>query len=307
MRGLWDDLAEEDAEHVRLAERLKDPAANLDVYSRQALSELRKTVTEVWGAIASASSAQRGRLAPITDTVSQLGKLSQQLLATVADARDDLNRRFDTWPCYEVPADSLTRAHTSFEKMRELIRGLQAELSRQQVPQETGTPSSQPPQAPMPPPDSAPADRLPTAGEPARGPTGRGFATVQGQAAAGPPISIGESDERQVTVPPQYAHRGDLSAIEVKGYSLEKDGVLFGDFVTVLPVEEDCNEGDMVVAIFGGASDAEAQVKWLKQRKGGQWYLQGSDPGDITELEETEVQALQKVVGVVRWNIKKLP
>lgn len=306
MRGLWDDLAEEDAEHVRLAERLKNPATNLDVSSRQALSELRKTITDVWGPIASASSAQRGRLVPISDVVSELARVSQQLLVTVANARDDLNRRADTWPCYEAPADSLTRAHTSFEKMREIIRGLQGELGRQQVSQETETQSTQPPQARMPSPDSTPADPLSAAGESAHRSVSRGLAAVRGQAAAGPAMSTGDSDERQVTVPPQYAHRDDLSAIQVKGDSLEKDGILHDDFVTVLPKEEECNDGDMVVATFGGESDAEAQVKWLKLREGSRWYLQGSDPDDITELKESDVRALQKVVGVVRWNIRKL-
>jgi SOS-response transcriptional repressor LexA len=300
----WDP-AEEEAEHKRLAERLVSPAADLDVKSKAALAELNDAITDVWRLTEPAFIIQPGRLRQITDMVSQLESASRQSLVRVTRARDDLDGRSDVCPDYEAPFKSLLSAHMSLDKAFRRIAALRARLSGQHATQETSEPSAQPPQTRMSPLNATSTDRSPTHDEPTHGPVSARFAPVSAQAAAGPAISIGEGDEQKVAVPPQYSHRDDVRAIRVKGNSLEADAILDGDFVTVIP-ELEPYDNEMVAVTYGGESDTEAQVKWLRLPEGADPYLQGSDPSDITELKEADRPEFYKVIGVVRWDIKRL-
>ena len=310
MDELWDP-AEEVAEHERLAEMLKDPAANLDMRSKQALSEFKDAAADIWRLTEPTFVTQTSRLAQITEKVFELERVSKQLLVRVTHARDDLEERTGMCSDYEAPANSLLSAYASLDKTVKSITALREGLIRQQATQETITPSPQRPQERMRQPNSAPADRAPAAGEPPPdGPRRPRLAPVKGQAAAGPATSIGEGDEQKVTVPPEYANRNDVLAVQVKGNSLAGDGVLDRDFVTVIPELEPADR-EMVIVTYGGEPDAEAQVKWLRRPEGADPYLQGSDPKDVTELDVTELGVdgrlrFYKVIGVVRWDIKKL-
>jgi SOS-response transcriptional repressor LexA len=83
-------------------------------------------------------------------------------------------------------------------------------------------------------------------------------------------------------------------------------GVLDGDYLTVLPASG-AEDGEMVVAVFGGESDTEGVVKWLRRPEGSPAYLESPDPADTENLRKAgEFRIQGKVVGVVRWSIKRL-
>ena len=106
--------------------------------------------------------------------------------------------------------------------------------------------------------------------------------------------------------PPEYTYRGEVFALLVSGDSMSGDGIVDGDYVTVLR-KEDCDDGDMVAAVFGGESDDAAVVKWLRRSEGGRLYLESSDPDDTAGLKRLgEFKVRGKVIGVVRWRIKRL-
>ena len=298
---LWDPAGELE-EHERVAGMIKDPAANLDVLSGQALSEFRDAAAEIWRLTEPAVITQPSRLAQITQKLYELERTSNQLLDWVVGARDDLDERTGICPRYEAPARSLLSAYMSLDKTLKNITTLRKGLIRQQATQEAIGPSGHRLPERTEQPNRAPDDQTSV------GPGRPRFVSVSGQAAAGPATSIGEGEEQKVMVPQQYSHRDDVLAIRVLGNSLAGDGVLDGDFVTVIP-EPEPSDREMVIVTYGGEPDPQSQVKWLRLPEGANPYLQGSNASDVTRIDVTEYDRMRfyKVIGLVRWNIGKLP
>ena len=116
-----------------------------------------------------------------------------------------------------------------------------------------------------------------------------------GRVAAGAPIEAIE-DVDVVEVPPSMANEGDCFVLQVKGVSMEEDGILDGDFVVVRK-QATAKNGEIVVALVGGG----ATVKRYYHRKN---YVElrpshGEMPSIRVQSEDFRIEG--KVVGVMRY------
>jgi SOS-response transcriptional repressor LexA len=128
-----------------------------------------------------------------------------------------------------------------------------------------------------------------------------------GEARGGSPRGVGHAGEEKIPVPPQFSRHNDIFAVKVNGMSMKGYGVLDGDYVTVLRQDE-YQDGDMVVAIFGSEAADEAVVKVLRLPDKGDPYLESSDRKDTEDLQKLgEFKVQGKVVGLVRWKIERAP
>lgn len=297
--GAWD-IAEQAAEHVRLAERLKEPAERLAARCQQALPLVRDAVNSAWP-LALPQAGQSDSLAPISETVGQLEQQSRQLIDRLTRARDDLLDRAERiGTTYEEPGKSLTQAHEAFGKAFALAVSLREGMDRQRTGQETGRQRATPPVTSVPDPEPPASDMPPASSTVLR------LAPVLGQARGGVLTGIGQPSDEHIPVPPEYARKGDVYALKVVGDSMTGDGVLDGDYLTVLRTKE-CEDGDMVIAGFGGQGDDSAVVKWLRRPADSPPYLESPDPADTEELKKAGPFEIEgKVIGVVRWKIKRL-
>ena len=298
--GAWE-IAEQAAEHEQLAERLKEPTERLATRCQQALPLVKDAVDSTWPLALPNHAGQTDSLAPISETVGQLERQSRQLIDRLARARGDLLDRAERiGTAYEEPSAHLARAHDALRKALALAVSLREGMDRQQAGQETERQHTAPPVTPVPDPEP-PATDMPPAS-----PTALRLAPVLGQARGGVLTGIGQPSDEQIPVPPEYAHKGEVYALKVVGDSMTDDGVLNGDYITVLRTRE-CEDGDMVIAGFGGQGDDSAVVKWLRRPTGSPPYLESPDPADTEELKKAGPFEIQgKVIGVVRWKIKRL-
>jgi repressor LexA len=89
-----------------------------------------------------------------------------------------------------------------------------------------------------------------------------------GRVAAGAPIEPLEQADT-IAVPEELAGRGETFVLRVKGRSMEKEGILDGDYI-VVQARPQAENGDTVVALVRG----EATVKRFYREKGGMVRLQ---------------------------------
>lgn len=117
-----------------------------------------------------------------------------------------------------------------------------------------------------------------------------------GDVAAGTGVLAEESSDELVTLPEQFAGRGESFMLRVRGESMIDAGILPGDFV-VVNRQETANKGEIVVA---GIPGEEATVK--------RFFPQGSriilQPENATmepmEFDANEVVLYGKVISVLR-------
>jgi SOS-response transcriptional repressor LexA len=302
------DLPEQEEKHRALAAGLTDPAARLDDCSQQLLPRFRAAADPAWQAVRLNVSGRPDRLTRIRGLAVRLETEAGQLLAHIAEAAEDLEGRITEYdPAYQEAGDKLSHAHTAIKRACAEVTNLRTALDRHVLP-EAGRPSAAPPDNPGPPPPTSappPGPAPPPDDDSSRRPFLR-LAPVIGDVRGGLPSGIGVPRAEMIQVPPGYGDQADIYALRVSGYSMEKDGILDGDYVTVLRTE-DYQDGDLVAAVFGGESDDAAVVKWLRRPKGGRPHLESPDPDDTARLKEHgEFTVRGKVIGVVRWRITRL-
>lgn|GEM_PF-3871646 len=308
-RGMdYRDLPEQEEKHRTLAAGLTDPAARLDECSQQILPRFRAAAEPAWQAVRLNVSDRADRLTRIRGLAVRLETKAGQLLAHIAEAAEDLEGRITEYdPAYQEASDKLWHAHTAVKRACAEVTNLRTALDRHVLP-EAGGPSAAPPDNPGPPPPTSapPPGSAPPPEDDSSGRTFLRLAPVIGDVRGGLPSGIGVPGAEMIQVPPGYGDQTDIYALRVSGYSMEKDGILHGDYVTVLRTE-DYQDGDLVAAVFGGESDDAAVVKWLRRPKGGRPYLESPDPDDTARLKEHgEFTVRGKVIGVVRWRITRL-
>ena len=116
---------------------------------------------------------------------------------------------------------------------------------------------------------------------------------VVGTVAAGMPILAEENLERTFPLPMDFARKGDVFMLHVRGESMINAGILDGDYVIVEKCETARN-GEMVVALV----DDSATVKTF-YKENGHFRLQPEN--DYMEpIIVDSVAILGKVVGVYR-------
>ncbi len=116
-----------------------------------------------------------------------------------------------------------------------------------------------------------------------------------GRVAAGEPIEAIQ-DVDVVEVPPSMAKEGDCFVLQVKGVSMEEDGILDGDFVVVRK-QATAKNGEIVVALL----DNSATVKRYYRRKG-HVELRPSHGGmSPIRVQDENFRIEGKVVGVMRY------
>ena len=116
-----------------------------------------------------------------------------------------------------------------------------------------------------------------------------------GRVAAGKPIEAVE-DMDVIEVPPSMAGGGDYFVLQVKGDSMEEDGILDGDFV-VIRRQPTAENGETVVALINN----EATVKRYHKRKN-HVELRPAHAGMEPLIVRDENLRIQgKVMGVLRY------
>lgn len=116
-----------------------------------------------------------------------------------------------------------------------------------------------------------------------------------GRVAAGAPIEAIE-DVDVVEVPPSMANEGDCFVLQVKGVSMEEDGILDGDFVVVRK-QATAKNGEIVVALVNNGATVKRYYRLkndveLRPSHGGM-------PSIRVQGEDFRIEG--KVVGVMRY------
>jgi len=116
-----------------------------------------------------------------------------------------------------------------------------------------------------------------------------------GRVAAGKPIEVVE-DIGTIEVPPSMVGIGDHFVLQVKGDSMQGDGIMDGDFV-VVKKQPTAENGQTVVALI----DSEATVKRYYKKKG-YIELRPSHAGMAPiRVKKGDVRIEGRVVGVIRY------
>jgi repressor LexA len=116
-----------------------------------------------------------------------------------------------------------------------------------------------------------------------------------GKVAAGKPIEAIEQAD-VIEVPPSMLGRGDHFVLEVRGFSMEEEGIMDGDFVVVRK-QARAEQGETVVALINN----EATVKKYYRNKD-QVELRPAHEGmESIRVKEGDVRIEGKVVGVIRY------
>ena len=116
---------------------------------------------------------------------------------------------------------------------------------------------------------------------------------VLGKVAAGIPIPPVEEAEESVAVDRDYAGRGELFALRVKGDSMTGSGIFEGDIVVVRR-QPDAEHSDIVVAMVEG----EAAVKKLI-KQGRDAHLESTNP-KYAPIKNREITIVGKVIRLIR-------
>jgi repressor LexA len=119
-----------------------------------------------------------------------------------------------------------------------------------------------------------------------------------GQIAAGGPLLAEQNVDAYISVPEPLSKGGEEFLLRVRGDSMEKAGILEGDFVVVRR-QQDARDGDIVVALVGDDESAEeATVKRFFRDNGGVRLQPENDAYE--PIRPAHVQILGKVIGVFR-------
>jgi len=119
-----------------------------------------------------------------------------------------------------------------------------------------------------------------------------------GQIAAGGPLLAEQNVDAYISVPEPLSKGGEEFLLRVRGDSMEKAGILEGDYVVVRR-QQDARDGDVVVALVGDDESAdEATVKRFF-RDGSGVRLQPENDS-YEPIRAAHVQILGKVIGVFR-------
>jgi len=116
-----------------------------------------------------------------------------------------------------------------------------------------------------------------------------------GRVAAGKPIEAVE-DVKAIEVPPSMAKGGDCFVLEVKGDSMEEDGILDGDFV-VVKKQPTAENGEIVVALMNN----EATIKRYYERKDHVELRPAHTGMEPIRVQGGDLRIEGKVVGVMRY------
>jgi repressor LexA len=116
-----------------------------------------------------------------------------------------------------------------------------------------------------------------------------------GKVAAGKPIEAVE-DVDAVEVPPSMTENGDHFVLQVRGDSMQEDGILDGDFIVVRR-QSSAENGETVVALI----DNEATVKKYYRRRD-HIELRPAHTGMASiRVRQGDLRIQGKVVGVMRY------
>jgi repressor LexA len=125
-----------------------------------------------------------------------------------------------------------------------------------------------------------------------------------GQIAAGGPLLAEQNVDAYISVPEPLSKGGEEFLLRVRGDSMERAGILEGDYVVVRR-QQDARDGDIVVALAGDdESTDEATVKRFFRDNGpagsgGGVRLQPENDA-YEPIRAAHVQILGKVIGVFR-------
>lgn len=116
-----------------------------------------------------------------------------------------------------------------------------------------------------------------------------------GRVAAGKPIEAVE-DVSAVEVPPSMVGAGDYFVLQVKGDSMEEDGILDGDFVVVRK-QPTAEKGETVVALVNN----EATLKKYYKNKNGVELRPCHTGMETIRVKTGDLKIEGRVVGVIRY------
>jgi repressor LexA len=116
-----------------------------------------------------------------------------------------------------------------------------------------------------------------------------------GKVAAGKPIEAIEQAD-VIEVPPSMLGRGDHFVLEVRGFSMEEEGILDGDFVVVRK-QSRAEQGETVVALINN----EATVKKYYKNKDHVELRPAHEGMESIRVQAGDLRIEGKVVGVIRY------
>jgi len=116
-----------------------------------------------------------------------------------------------------------------------------------------------------------------------------------GKVAAGRPIEAVEQAD-VIEVPPSMLGRGDHFVLEVRGFSMEEEGIMDGDFVVVRR-QSRAEQGETVVAVINN----EATVKKYYRNKDHVELRPAHEGMESIRVKEGDMRIEGKVVGVIRY------
>jgi len=116
-----------------------------------------------------------------------------------------------------------------------------------------------------------------------------------GRVAAGKPIEAIE-DVKTIEVPPSMIGIGDHFVLQVKGDSMQEEGILDGDFVVVRK-QPSAENGETVVALINN----EATVKKYYKRDDHVEFHPAHTGMESIRVKEGDLRIEGKVVGVMRY------
>jgi len=116
-----------------------------------------------------------------------------------------------------------------------------------------------------------------------------------GKVAAGKPIEAVE-DISAIEVPSSMAESGDHFVLQVKGDSMQEDGIMDGDFV-VVKKQPTAENGQTVVALI----DNEATVKKYYKKRGHIELRPAHSGMEPIRVREGDIRIEGRVVGVMRY------
>ncbi len=118
-----------------------------------------------------------------------------------------------------------------------------------------------------------------------------------GTVTAGTPILATENYEGYYSLPSNLFSGDDLFLLTVKGDSMIEAGILGGDTIVVRK-QETADNGDIVVAMFGGEGEEGATVKRFFRRDGK--IILHPENSALSDYVLDDVNILGKVVGLLR-------